>query len=104
MKKILVITNIPNPYRIPLFAELNRQLKKEGMELKVVFAAMGYKRRQYKIDLEKCGFDFEVLHSKVFTDEQNSEITYFSYNGLWDLINREKPYRSIVTGFSFGTV
>ena len=59
MKKILVITNIPNPYRIPLFAELSRQLKVEGMDLKVIFAAMGYKRRQYKIDLEKCGFEFD---------------------------------------------
>lgn len=27
--KILVITNIPNPYRIPLFNELNIQLREK---------------------------------------------------------------------------
>jgi glycosyltransferase involved in cell wall biosynthesis len=104
MKKILVITNIPNPYRIPLFAELNRQLANEGMSLKVVFAAMGYKRRMYKIDLANCGFDFEILQSGVYTAEENSEVTYFDYKGLLDLVKKEQPYRCIIAGFSSGTM
>lgn len=104
MRKILVITNIPNPYRIPLFAELNKQLAHEGMQLKVVFAALGYKRRKYKIDLSECGFDFEILKSGVYTAEENTEVTYFDYKGLYDLVKREEPYRCIIAGFSAGTM
>lgn len=104
MKKILVITNIPNPYRIPLFAELNKQLAHEGMQLKVVFAALGYKRRMYKIDLSDCGFDYEILQSGVYTAEENTEVTYFDYKGLFDLVKREQPYRCIIAGFSAGTM
>jgi glycosyltransferase involved in cell wall biosynthesis len=104
MKKILVITNIPNPYRIPLFAELRKQLENNGMRLKVIFAAKGYKRRMFKISLEDCGFDYEILPSGIYSDEHNSEITYFDYKGLLEVVNREQPYRCIIAGFSPGTM
>lgn len=104
MKKVLVITNIPNPYRIPLFEELNRCLKQEGMLLKVIFAARGYKRRMYKVDLDSVGFEYEILPSGIYTAAENSEITYFDYNGLWDIVKKEEPYRCIIAGFSSGTM
>jgi hypothetical protein len=46
MKKIVLITNIPNAYRIPLFNELSKQLLEENKELVVIFAAGGYDRRK----------------------------------------------------------
>ena len=63
---ILVITNIPTPYRIPLFNELDRLLDENGMKLKLVFAALGYSRRKWRIDMGECRFDYEVLHSHAF--------------------------------------
>lgn len=104
MKKILVITNIPTPYRVPLFAELNKQMADQGMQLKVIFAALGYSRRQYKIDLNNCGFDYEVLDSGIYTAGNNNEITYFDYKGLPGIVKREQPYRCIISGFSPGTM
>ena len=62
--KILVITNIPNPYRIPLFNELNIQLREKGMEFKVIFAAETYSRRKFVIDLNDCKFEFAFLGSE----------------------------------------
>ena len=47
---ILVNTNIPTPYRIPLFNELDRLLDENGMKLKLVFAALGYSWRKWRID------------------------------------------------------
>ncbi len=35
-KKVIIVTNIPNPYRIPLFNEVHAQLLQKGVELKVV--------------------------------------------------------------------
>ena len=104
MKKILVITNIPTPYRVPLFAELNQQLAQHGMQLKVIFAALGYARRKYKIDLSNCGFEYEVLDSGIYTAGNNSEVTYFDYKGLTEVVKREQPYRCIISGFSAGTM
>jgi len=48
MKNVLLITNIPTPYHIPLFIELNRQLKELGIEFKaLLFGARGYARRKW---------------------------------------------------------
>ncbi len=44
---ILVITNIPTPYGIPLFNELDQLLDEKGMKLKPVFAALGYSWRKW---------------------------------------------------------
>jgi hypothetical protein len=37
MKKSVLITNIPNPYRVPLFNELSKQLKNDNIHLKIIF-------------------------------------------------------------------
>lgn len=103
-KLILVVTNIPNPYRIPLFNELNKQLNAEGMQLKVVFAAKGYARRIFNLDMNDCKFDYEILNATTYTASDNVEKTYFSYKGLLKVVAKEKPYRTIIIGYSPGTM
>lgn len=102
-KKILIITNIPNPYRIPFFNELNRQLQKRGNELLIAFGAIGYKRRKWKFNLkEEAKFNYVFLKSKLislFSDEK----FLFTYGGLFNLINKFQPEIIIVTGFSVAT-
>lgn len=96
---ILVITNIPTPYRIPLFNELDRLLDENGMELKLVFAALGYSRRKWRIDMGECRFDYEVLRSRAFRFKGSEDIS-FSYPGIFALLRRERPLLTFVAGYS----
>jgi glycosyltransferase involved in cell wall biosynthesis len=101
--KILLITNIPTPYRIPLFNELNNQLKDEGLKQKVIFGSMGYDRRKWDIDMSDCQFEYEVLPSKTI-NLFDPEKTSFTYSGLYRVISREKPSIIITNAFSIATM
>jgi glycosyltransferase involved in cell wall biosynthesis len=103
MKKILLITNIPNAYRIPLFNELHDQLHAEGLEFVVVFAAEGYERRKSLISMSDCRFRYIILNSSPITPGADNEKTYFTYHGLNKVLKNENPYRIIVSGFSSAT-
>jgi len=101
--KVLLITNIPTPYRIPLFNELNRQLENNGLKLGVVFAAMGYDRRQWKVDMSDCKFEYEVLSSKNISYDDSEKVS-FTYSGLYKAIKREKPSVIVTNAFSLATM
>ena len=104
MKRILIITNVPNPYRIALFNEVDAQLRKEGMELLVIFGAEGYVRRLSKTDMSEAKFPFKILSGGVFTSAENTERTFFGYKGLMKEVKAYNPWRTIVIGFSPATV
>lgn len=104
MKKILIVTNVPNPYRVALFNELNRQLQARGMELHVVFGAEGYTRRLNKTDLRNVTFHHRILDGGVYTSQENTERTFFGYSGLSAVLDELQPYRTIIIGFSAGTL
>ncbi len=103
MMKVVIVTNIPNPYRIPLFNEVNKQFSEAGIKLKVLFGSLGYSRRQYKIDMNDCRFEYDVLNSAKF-DFGDNEKTYFTYKGLSEAIKREAPDVIIVGGYSIVTI
>lgn len=100
--KILIITNIPTPYRIPLFNELASQLEKRQLKLKVIFGAMGYSRRKWEIDISACRFDYKILSSKKI-QLLDQEKVIFTYDGLFKTIRREHPIVIFSAGFSFAT-
>lgn len=103
MKKLVIVTNIPNPYRIPLFNEIERQAKELGINFHVIFGASGYKRRQYQLDMKSCNFSYEFLDSgKMELGE--AEKTLFYYNGLLKAIQRLQPDCIVINGFSMGTL
>ena len=101
-RSVLVITNIPTPYRIPLFNELDRQLSAQGYKLKVVFGALGYSRRNWALTLTNCNFDYEVLKSKAIYIK-NKESPAFTYPRLIKLIRRQRPVAIVTNGFSVAT-
>jgi len=101
--KILLVTNIPNPYRLALFNELNRQMKAAGFDLKIIFGSAGYKRRQFKLDLSEAGFSFEVLDSHTL-NVGNREKTLVTYRGLGKQLRKEGRCILIVSGFSMATM
>lgn len=67
MKKVIFITNIPNPYRIPLFNEIHNQFLDINVKLKLVFGAEGYKRRMFQLDLNEIKFEYEILNDQAHT-------------------------------------
>jgi glycosyltransferase involved in cell wall biosynthesis len=104
MKKVVLITNIPNPYRVPLFNELSKQLKNENTHLKIIFATKTYKRRLFQLNENDFHFDYCYLNNEAITVGNNSENSYFTYKGLFEQLKNEKPDSIIVSGFSSATV
>lgn len=98
-KKVVLITNIPNPYRVPLFNELNGQLINQGASLKVVFAAKKYGRRLFKLSENEMRFDYEFLHSRAIERGKDASAT-FLYSGIEAMLHREQPTHVMVSGFS----
>src|SRR5690606_32517768 len=99
-KKVLLVTNIPTPYRIPLFEELNRQLAAVGIELLVVIVPMDYARRTRMIDPDRITFRYTQLRSRHIVLGKSTEHTLFTYGGLNPLISKYHPDIIISAGFS----
>ncbi len=102
-KTVLLVTNIPNPYRIALFNRVNQRLKETGFGFRVLFGAATYSRRKYKLDKSAIRFDNQVLKSSTF-HFGNNEHTYFFYQGLCRAIIKLKPGIVIASGFSLATL
>jgi glycosyltransferase involved in cell wall biosynthesis len=100
--RVLLITNIPTPYRIPFFNEIHRLLRERGSGLFVVFGAKSYSRRRWVIDLANCRFDYRLLNSPKITFG-DYERTMFTYSGLWSVVNDVRPSLIISSGFSAAT-
>ena len=95
--------NIPTPYRIPLFNEFSKILNKNGFSLKVVFGAWGYERRKWQIDPDTFKFNYEVLPSRQFYIGRSESVS-MTYNGVFDVLRRERPVVTIIVGYSLGTM
>ena len=104
MKRIVLVTNIPTPYRIPLFNELHRQLNEAGCELIVIFGRNTYERRKWVVDLSGCAFNYYILQSKVIGSSSNNELTTFTFSGLARMLMRLNPDLVIAPGFSLATM
>lgn len=102
-RKVVLITNIPNPYRVPLFNELHTQLDELGISLLVVFGAPGYERRKFKLDMEDCKFRYTVLPTRKIRYRDREKIS-FTYTGLVSLINKERPGVIVTNAFSYATM
>ena len=104
METILLVTNIPTPYRLPLFNRLSVRLNDKGFRLKVVFCEHGYARRRFELRDESFAFGHEYLDGGTISDSSDVEKTIFLYRGLWKVLRREHPSRIIVAGFSPATI
>jgi glycosyltransferase involved in cell wall biosynthesis len=96
-KSVLVLTNIPNHYRIPLFNELMHQLNGMDADLKVVFAAESYQRRSRSGRETKLGdaeFEWEILPSVVIGRNR----PLFIPLGLTNVVEALRPAAIVVAG------
>jgi glycosyltransferase involved in cell wall biosynthesis len=103
MKTIVLITNIPTPYRVPLFNELDAALRVRGRRLHVIFGAATYARRNFKLDPASFQFEHTFLDAAVI-QRGDSEKTTFLYKGLGRVLDRLAPEKIIVSGFSPATI
>lgn len=99
---VLLVTNIPNPYRIALFNQVSNCLKEHQLRLLVTFGASTYSRRKYKLNEEAFRFEHKILTSTTF-HFGNNEHTYFIYQGLCRTIIKQKPRVVIASGFNMAT-
>jgi hypothetical protein len=77
--KVMIITNIPNPYRIPLFNLLNEKLKEWDITLRIVFGAKSSSRRKFILNFSECHFDYRILksHKLQLFDKERVLFTYY---------------------------
>lgn len=101
-KLIWLITNIPTPYRVPLFNELNRQMASSGYRLKIIFCAMGYPRRQWNINVDNFEFEWHCLGGRAMKFGKNGK-TSFTFPHLIREFRKDRPAAVIVSGFSIAT-
>ena len=97
--KLLVITNIPTPYRIAFFNVLHKQLLKIGGELKVLYCAKNEPDRHWEINFNEQKFDYEILNGfhksikglhlhfnlSVLNKTQEFQPDYILYAGSWNM-------------------
>lgn len=104
MKRVVLVTNTPTPYRIPLFNELDRQLNEVGVKLVVVFGSNTYKSKKWVVDLSYCTFDYYILHSNIVGSKNHSEFANPTFPGLVRMLKRMDPDLVIAPGFSLATM
>jgi glycosyltransferase involved in cell wall biosynthesis len=104
MTKVVLITNIPAPYRIPLLNELSAQLATDNIQFKVVFGALSYPRRSnWKVDPAEWRFASSTLDGSR-RPGSNPDHGVFTYSGLARVLRAESPALVIITGFSMATI
>jgi len=93
--RIVIITNMLPPYRVPLFTALGR---KNGIELTVVLLAESEANREWQVDRTSAGFKCHVLHGRHAFLTRRELAIHLNW-GLGRLIRRSKPDVLIVSGY-----
>ncbi|MES2863850.1 MAG: glycosyltransferase family 4 protein [Bacteroidota bacterium] len=97
--KLLVVTNIPTPYRIAFFNVLQAQLRKIGGTLKVLYCAESEPDRHWEINLQEQQFGYEILNGfhksikglhlhfnpSVLNKTKEFQPDYVLYAGSWNM-------------------
>jgi len=102
MRRLVVVTNIPTPYRVPLFNTLAPALAGAGWELEVVFGSAGNARRRWRIAEEELRFRHHYLGGRNL--RLGPERILNTYAGLGPLLRERRPDGIVCTGYSPGTM
>jgi glycosyltransferase involved in cell wall biosynthesis len=102
LRTLAVVTNIPTPYRVPLFNTLAEALPEAGWRLHVIFGSLGNQRRRWSIEKGDYRFEHEFLEGRNL--RLGRERIVNTYRGLAAALERIRPDGIVVTGYSAGTV
>jgi glycosyltransferase involved in cell wall biosynthesis len=98
-RKIILLTNIMSPYRIPTF---NQLASRYGKAFKVIFCRQNDHYRKWKL-LEKDHLKFDFCLLNDFSIKLKEWEIHLS-NGLFSKLIREKLFLVITEGFGFPTI
>ena len=101
-KKIILLTNIPNPYRIPLFNVMNEKFSQNSFDLKIMFWARKYGRRKWRDSLQSGHFNYVILRSWQIRLAEEWYL-FFPIN-LFTSLFKERPSTIITGGFSIASI
>lgn len=97
MKKVILITNILSPYRIPLFNYINQ---KGDFNFKVIVLAEKEQNREWQLAKEKIKFNYEVLPGwHLFFRTKRREIPVHFNIGVFRQLLKYKPDVVITSGY-----
>ena len=102
MRRLLVVTNIPTPYRVPLFNVLDAALRGAGWAMEVVFGSRGNTRRKWRIDDDAFRFPHTFLESRNLRLGPDRIVN--TYAGLRGILEDRRPDGIVCTGYSAGTM
>jgi glycosyltransferase involved in cell wall biosynthesis len=95
-RKILILTEIIAPYRIPVFNVLARRT---GLDLHVIFLAETDETlRQWRVYKDEICFSYQVLPSWRWRTGKNS---FLVNRGLWPALNKVNPEVLICGGYAY---
>lgn len=96
-KKVILLTNIIPPYRIPIFNYINQ---KEDFDFKVIVLAEKEQNREWQLAKEKIKFDYRVLPGwHLFFRTKNKEIPIHLNSGILKTLFHDKPDIVITSGY-----
>jgi len=93
--RVLLITNIISPYRIPLFNYLCNQ---SGLEFKVITLGEKEANRQWQIMKNQIEFDYQILpgwHKFIWSKEMPLHLNW----GLWRILQTYQPDVLVTSGY-----
>ncbi|MBU3956518.1 glycosyltransferase family 4 protein [bacterium] len=93
--KLIVITNIIAPNRIPIF---NNLAKTKDIELKVIFFSENDPHRKWKVYKNDIDFNYEILKCLHFFFRAIETPVYLHW-GLWRALKKYKPDAICVIGY-----
>jgi len=95
--KVVLITNIISPYRIPLFNIIS---ERGNFHFNVVALAEREKNRKWEIDKEKMRFDYQILPGwHWFIWGKKKDITIHLNRGVFKVLLEYKPDMIITSGY-----
>ncbi|MDH3591886.1 MAG: glycosyltransferase family 4 protein [Planctomycetota bacterium] len=102
MASLAVVTNLPNPYRVPLFNLLSERAAEAGWRLEVVFGSRTNRRRQWKLDDRAFRFPHRYLEAPNVDLAPDRVVN--TYRGIGKALGEIAPDAIVTTGFSLGSV
>lgn len=94
-KKLLLITDIPSPYRIHFFNALNQELLTQGIAFEVLFMARTVPIRFWELDDSEYMFPYRIV-SGIHPRYKN-DVYHFNPGILWSVL-KDKPTWVLIGG------
>lgn len=101
LPRIVIIKNIPSPYRNNLFNQLGEELKNQGYDLEVWYCSEGEPNRKWDPGLDKVRYSYRVFKGIHFTI--GKVFVHLNFTLLFKLIF-ERIYVLIIGGYGTPTL